>query len=171
MIACRYDSASGSVMTRPACRGLTIRLKELKRCYSSVNCTDSRRISGNEVSFSPLRYSTLSSMPTHSPLDIIYVQLGTHLKRVANLDIGFLRRSDIVALCNIFCVRNATTLLCEVCLSGKGRVRPPFRGGPWVRFLQHLVDLFQGKTLCLRDKEVCKGKTDTAETTPHEEDV
>jgi hypothetical protein len=30
MTACRYDGASGSVMTRPAFRGLTIRLKELR---------------------------------------------------------------------------------------------------------------------------------------------
>jgi hypothetical protein len=110
-------------------------------------------------------------MPTHSPLDIIYVQPGTHLKRAAKLDIGFLRRSDVVALCSLFCVRNAETLLCEVCLSGKGRVRPPFRGCTWVRFFQHFIDLLQGETLGLRDKEVRKGKTDTAETTPHEEDV
>jgi hypothetical protein len=110
-------------------------------------------------------------MPTHSPLDIIYAQPGTHLKRTANLDIGFLRRSDVVALCSLFRIRNAETLLREVCLSGKGRVRPPFPGCTWIRFFQHLVDLLQGETFGLRHKEVRKGKTDTAETTPHEEDV
>ena len=110
-------------------------------------------------------------MPTHNPLDIIYAQPGTHLKRTANLDIDFLRRSDVVALCSLFRIRNAETLLREVCLGGKGRVRPPFPGRTWIRFFQHLVDLFQGETFGLRHKEVRKGKTDTAETTPHEEDV
>src|ERR1700722_18835982 len=111
-------------VVRHCCTSFTekmLQLGKLKRFYERFP---------EQVSFPPLYYPALSSMPTHSPLDIIYVQPGTHLKRTTNLDIGFLRRSDVVAL---------WTLLC---LSGKGCVRPPFRGCTWVRFFQHLVDLF-----------------------------
>ena len=66
---------------------------------------------------------------------------------------------------------NFNVLLHEIHIGGKGRVRHPFTRRTWCRFLQHSVDLLQRKTLHLRDKEVGKGQTNTAEAAPHEEDI
>jgi hypothetical protein len=47
----------------------------------------------------------------------------------------------------------------------------PLVGGAGCGLLQHLVDLLEGETLCLRDEEVGEGEGDAAEGAPHEEDL
>ena len=62
-------------------------------------------------------------------------------------------------------------LLGKVHLSREGAVRLPLVGGTGSALLEHLVDLLESKTLCLRDEEVGEEEGDAAKTTPHEEHV
>ncbi len=54
--------------------------------------------------------------------------------------------------------RDADTLVGEAHLVRKGAVRHPFRAVTSISFFHHLVNLLQAQALCLRDKEVSKGK-------------
>jgi len=67
--------------------------------------------------------------------------------------------------------RNLNVLLVEVHVRGKGAVGLPLARSTGCGLLQHLVDLLKGKTLGLRNKEVCEEEGDAAKTAPHEEHV
>jgi hypothetical protein len=112
-----------------------------------------------------LVYLGLLKMTPQNRRQLIRLQL----RALFNLSIP--SNSSLLTSLKILCIRDAKTLLCEVRFGGKGRVRLPFCGCTRVRLFQHLVDLLKGKALGLRDKEVSEGETDTAEATPHEEDV
>lgn len=66
--------------------------------------------------------------------------------------------------------RDADTLFGETHLVCKGAVRYPFGAVTSISLLHHLINLLQAQALCLRDKEVGKGKGQAAERTPKEED-
>jgi len=53
---------------------------------------------------------------------------------------------------------------------GEGLARTPLGGRAGAGLLHHLVDLFEGKALCLRDKEIRVYEGAGAETAPDEED-
>lgn len=59
-------------------------------------------------------------------------------------------------------------LLSKVHGLGESLMRLPLGGGTRSSLLQHLVDLLKGKTLGLRDEEVCEQERDAAKATPHE---
>jgi hypothetical protein len=67
--------------------------------------------------------------------------------------------------------RERNTLLHKTHLRGECRVGDPGAGLAGCDFLQHLVNLFEGETLCLGDQEVRKEDGDDAEGAPHEEDL
>jgi len=62
-------------------------------------------------------------------------------------------------------------LLGHTHLRGEGAVWHPFSTSHWSGLLQHSVDLLQGKTLGLRDEEVCVEEAHDAERSPEEENL
>lgn len=65
---------------------------------------------------------------------------------------------------------STTNLVGHSHLVGESGVRTPFGGSARMRFFQHLVDLFEGKTLGFRNEEIGEEQAETASGSPDEED-
>lgn len=59
----------------------------------------------------------------------------------------------------------------ETHLGSEGGVGDPGSGVARRHFLEHSVDLLEGKALSLRNQEICEENADDAEGAPHEENL
>lgn len=155
--------------------------------YSSLHCHDASGKVEQLLIIALLRYIfylLFISMPSASypqtfPWKTVLFTINYVLSLTGKSDLNYLLVGTnsllfelrLLSRVNALLAMHGRTLLKEAHLSSEGRVRNPFAGVAGADLLKHFVDLLEGETLGLRDKEVGKQNTDDAEGAPHEEDL
>jgi hypothetical protein len=104
-------------------------------------------------------YSTLMLIEHHSSSTLRNLHRTNHAGRLE----GGTPALDVLELGVQLAILHGT--------GGEGGGRLPLGGSARGGLLHHLVDLFEGKTLSLRNEEVGVHESACAEATPHEEDA